>query len=89
MNGNFISYYENGKISWSGKFIDGKMEGEFNYYLKDGKLINTITYSENKEVGPFTVYHNWGGITKGVFDNYHETVILELFDETGKLIDKL
>lgn len=42
------AYYENGTIFYKGKYINGKKEGEWNYYSKDNKLVLTQAYKNGE-----------------------------------------
>jgi antitoxin component YwqK of YwqJK toxin-antitoxin module len=48
LHGTSCSYYKNGKLSTSGTYINGKMDGEYKFYNENGK-IRAITYYKNGE----------------------------------------
>ena len=49
--GKWSKSYPNGKVKYSGEFKDDKEVGTFSYYSKDGKLTQTIEYSQDGKVG--------------------------------------
>ena len=49
LNGEYESYYRNGKLSCKCTYIDDKLNGEYKSYYDDGKLFCTCTYIDGKE----------------------------------------
>ena len=47
INGDFISYYENGNISIEGQLDEGIYVGEWNYYDDDGSLNKIVIYGKD------------------------------------------
>ena len=47
-NGKYIEYYKNGKIKVQGNYKEGKREGEFKAFLKDGKGAGSVIYKDGK-----------------------------------------
>ena len=50
-NGNFVSYYPNGKKMEEGVYVDDKKEGKFTMYYSDGRLRETKNYIDGKKEG--------------------------------------
>lgn len=52
-NGTETRYYKNGEILYTGNYVDGKKDGEWNYYSTSKKLAAKVTYDKgtliNKE----------------------------------------
>lgn len=56
-NGDMLTYfYKDGKIRAIGKYIDGKMEGEWKFYRATGHFWQTGNFKANKKHGLFTRY---------------------------------
>ena len=47
-NGKYIEYYKNGNIKVQGNYKDGKREGEFKTFLRNGKSAGSIFYKDGK-----------------------------------------
>jgi antitoxin component YwqK of YwqJK toxin-antitoxin module len=43
-------YYDNTKLAWKGTFKDGKKDGEWEYYHRNGWKVKSITYKDDKQV---------------------------------------
>ncbi|WP_339879175.1 hypothetical protein [uncultured Algoriphagus sp.] len=75
-NGDFISFYPNGKISVSGSVKNKKMDGDWKFFDENGKHISTIQYKENTEK-TLTVRDKDGAVIvnngNGRFVSYYES----------------
>ena len=47
-NGKYIEYYKNGQIKVQGHYKDGKREGEFKTFLRNGKSTGSVFYKDGK-----------------------------------------
>lgn len=47
-NGKYIEYYKNWKIKVQGSYKEGKRDGEFKAFLKNGKSAGSVTYKDGK-----------------------------------------
>lgn len=47
-NGKYIEYYKNGQIKVQGSYKEGKRDGEFKAFLKNGKSAGFIIYKDGK-----------------------------------------
>ncbi|WP_029758089.1 toxin-antitoxin system YwqK family antitoxin [Fusobacterium nucleatum] len=47
-NGKYIEYYKNTKIKVQGNYKDGKRNGEFKTFLKNGKSAGSVIYKDDK-----------------------------------------
>ena len=47
-NGKYIEYYKNGKIKVQGNYKEGKRDGEFKAFLKNGKSAGAVIYKDGK-----------------------------------------
>ena len=47
-NGKYIEYYKNGQIKVKGSYKEGKRDGEFKAFLKNGKSAGSVFYKDGK-----------------------------------------
>ena len=47
-NGKYIEYYKNGQIKVQGSYKEGKRDGEFKAFLRDGKSVGSVFYKDGK-----------------------------------------
>ena len=47
-NGKYIEYYKNGQIKVQGSYKEGKRDGEFKAFLRDGKSAGSVFYKDGK-----------------------------------------
>lgn len=89
-HGDFLSYFPGNKLQTRGRYEDNKMVGDWKYFYKDGRLKEVVQFNENMENGPFIEYHKNGQLkARGTYyegDKRHG--LLELFNESGELIEK-
>ena len=46
--GTYYSYHKNGEVAYTGNFVAGKKDGDWNRYTEDKKLILTETYKNGE-----------------------------------------
>lgn len=70
LNGEYITYFENGNIKEKGRYYNGLKRGEWSEFYENGQIHKKEYYNENgKLTGPFEYYFEDGQIyQKG---NYH------------------
>ncbi|MDX2775795.1 hypothetical protein PV379_00290 [Streptomyces caniscabiei] len=63
-SGDILTYYfENGEIKAQGKFIDGKMQGEWMFYKKEGYLWQIGHFNEvGEQHGQWIRYNSDGSV---------------------------
>lgn len=62
-HGNWIFYFENGKVETKGKFHKGKRIGVWKYYYPNGKIRQKSRYSNKGErKGNWTAYDSIGNL---------------------------
>jgi len=61
-NGEYISYWENGKISSSGYFSNGKMNGLWNFWDSNGDIEGISGWKNDLKHGRWTAFYNSGQI---------------------------
>lgn len=65
INGYLVKYHANGKTLWSkGKFIEGKAEGYWEWYRRDGTLKRSGHFKHGEPVGEWTTYDSSGNVYK-------------------------
>lgn len=79
-------YYPDGKAIYKkGFFINGKEEGEWNFYYKSGKPRSTGSFKEGKVNGSFAAYYESGEVEqKGEYENGKLSKI-EFYTKNGSL----
>ena len=95
--GVYKDFFENGILKSEGKYVAGAMMGKWKFYYSSGKLKEIVEFKDNEENGPFEEYHENGKIkARGTYLSEENSLnpnkehgVLELFDETGKLIKKM
>ncbi len=75
-NGNFISFHPNGEIAVSGSVKNKKMDGDWNFFDENGKLISTIQYKDSigkiwtiKNKDGSVLVQNGAGRSLGYYEN--------------------
>ncbi len=89
--GSYQHFFEDGTLQLEGNYKDDKMCCEWKAYYPTSELKEIVTFKDNEENGPFTEYYKNGNLkTRGTYLNGdNEDGLLELFDESGKLIKKM
>jgi antitoxin component YwqK of YwqJK toxin-antitoxin module len=66
--GPWVSYHDNGQLSWKGTYQDGKEEGPWVRYYINGQLWSNGTFNQGKLDGPVVGYHDNGQLRlKGTY----------------------
>jgi|TARA_B110000261_G_scaffold163793_1_gene210837 antitoxin component YwqK of YwqJK toxin-antitoxin module len=62
--GKWVAYFEDSaSIAFTGHYKNGKPNGLFQYYFKNGKVRHTCVYKDGIENGPFTYWDKGGAIS--------------------------
>lgn len=71
LDGTVLTYFfENGEVKARGEYIDGKMEGRWLFYKKDGYLWQEGIFKTSEKHGPWVRYMPDGSIqSRAVFEN--------------------
>ncbi len=65
VDGFTIKYHANGKTVWSkGKIVDGKTNGYWEWYRKNGTLKRSGYFDMGKQVGEWITYNTNGKVYK-------------------------
>jgi antitoxin component YwqK of YwqJK toxin-antitoxin module len=57
LNGEYVSYYENGQVEQKCNYFDGLKHGEYVLYWSNGNVWTKCTYVHGKLHGEYTSYH--------------------------------
>jgi antitoxin component YwqK of YwqJK toxin-antitoxin module len=57
-------FYENGLPRFKGEYQNGKMNGYWEFYRKDGSLMRSGTFDEEKQVGVWKTFARDGSLVK-------------------------
>ena len=63
-NGEYISYWENGKMSSSGYFNNGKMDSLWNFWDSNGDIEGISNWKDGLKHGKWTAFYESGQIQK-------------------------
>ena len=86
LNGDYLSYHNNGKIQYKGQYVNGKKEGLFLSYYFEGVLIHEGKYINDNEEGEWKYYHKNGRInTSGICSKDKKQGIWRRYFENGTL----
>ena len=57
-------FYENGLPRFKGEYQNGKMHGFWEFYRKDGSLMRSGSFIEDRQVGTWTTYDRNGSVVR-------------------------
>ena len=63
-NGKYICKYADGTIQSTGQHVDGKMDGYWEWFRKDGTKMRSGSFELDKQVGKWTTYNRGGDVVK-------------------------
>jgi antitoxin component YwqK of YwqJK toxin-antitoxin module len=87
LSGEYLEYFQNGKLAEKGTYTDDVRDGVFEYYYESGQLEKKVEYRKGKLIGPYAEYYENGTLCiSAVFDDGFPQGEVKLFDETGKLL---
>lgn len=83
-------FYDDGKKEVTGKFDpEGKKDGHWTYWYKDGKVWSECDFQSGKKSGMSTVYFDNGQKRyEGMYENDKQIGIWRFWDESGKLVQE-
>jgi uncharacterized protein YdhG (YjbR/CyaY superfamily) len=55
-NGTYLSLYDNGQLKSKGKYRDGKMHGDWQFFRRDGSLMRSGRLEADQPVGDWITY---------------------------------
>lgn len=58
------TYYANGKIKFSGWYLDGEMHGAWTWYRTDGSTMRSGQFDRGRQIGVWRTHDRAGGIVK-------------------------
>lgn len=91
MDGEHFVFYPSGAKLIESNFTAGKMNGLLIKYFEDGQIMESVTFKDNVETGPFKEYYANGQVQwDGVYlDGDKEFGLLKQYSEEGALIKKM
>ena len=82
-------YHINGVLKMSGKFLNGKREGEWKAYFDNEQLQSTGVFKNGLRIGVANVYFSNGQLRyQGYYENDKETGHWKFYNEEGKLVEE-
>lgn len=66
LHGFHFLFYNNGNLSQSNSFVDGKIEGNAFYFLPDGSVYSTLTSKDSKPINGTSIGHFQTGPDKTI-----------------------
>jgi len=85
-----VHYFENKQEYTSGGYKDGKKDGKWYSFFRDGSLQSEISYSDGKEHGAYLINREDGKpMIKGHYDHGNCDETWYWYDENGKEIKKI
>lgn len=83
-----ISYYDDGKINFRGKFKDDLKDGRWESFFMSGALKTVNNYEKNTYVGEYLQYHENGQISlKGQYKNGKPSGEWNYYNAEGEIVD--
>ena len=80
-------FHLNGKLKMTGKFLNGKREGEWKAYFNNEQLQSTGTFDNGIQIGETIVYFPNGKLRyEGQYKNNKESGHWKFYNEKGKLV---
>lgn len=87
MNGDYVSYYENGKTNSQGKYKDGVQIGNWVYYNKYGEKTEEMFYDEKgKKTGLYKQYDIDGILFNEIDYKNGNPIAYRFFDKNGTVL---
>lgn len=80
-------FHLDGKLKMTGKFLNGKREGEWKAYFNNNQLQSIGAFKNGERIGPAKVYFPTGKLRyEGQYENNKEVGHWKFYNEEGKLI---
>jgi antitoxin component YwqK of YwqJK toxin-antitoxin module len=80
-------FHPNGKLKMTGKFLNGKREGEWKAYFNNDQLQSLGTFVNGIQIGVTKVYFPNGKLRyEGQYDNNKESGHWKFYNEQGDLV---
>jgi antitoxin component YwqK of YwqJK toxin-antitoxin module len=82
-------FHINGELKMSGKFLNGKREGEWKAYFDNKQLQSSGVYKDGLRTGLAKIYYPDGQLyIDGFYENGKQTGHWKFYNEAGKLVDE-
>ena len=59
-----IDHYDNGKVRFRGANLDGKMDGPWKFFRRDGSLMRSGAFERGKQIGVWRTFDRTGKVLK-------------------------
>lgn len=59
-----VEYYDNGQVKFRGAEVDGKPDGPWEFYRRDGSLMRKGHFEAGEQVAEWTTYDREGRVVK-------------------------
>jgi antitoxin component YwqK of YwqJK toxin-antitoxin module len=59
-----LDRYDNGKTRYRGQNLDGKMQGAWKFYRRDGSLMRSGKFDQGRQIGVWRTYDRSGALIK-------------------------
>ena len=80
-------FHQNGELKMSGKFVNGKRDGEWNAYFENKQIQSSGTFKEGKRTGTAKIYFSNGQLMyEGFYENNKEVGHWNFYNEQGRLV---
>jgi antitoxin component YwqK of YwqJK toxin-antitoxin module len=89
LDGEHISYFQNGQIKRKGSYNNGQLNGKWTNYNEDGKLVFEVEYKNDTLIGRFISWYSTGVIKeKGSYLNNRKIGSWIHYDQAGMILAK-
>ncbi len=86
--GNFTSFYPNGKVLMTGEMKNNRNEGEWKYFYDNGQVESLGLFKDDRADGKWEWYYPDGTLKQtGYFDAGQRDSLWKTYDTSGTLID--
>ena len=58
------TYYPNGRMKFTGWYLDGEMHGEWQWYRTDGSVMRTGAFDRGRQIGVWRTFDRAGRVVK-------------------------
>jgi antitoxin component YwqK of YwqJK toxin-antitoxin module len=81
-----INFYASGKMMESGRFVNGKMDGNWTAYAENGVRISEAFYKNGEKSGEWRIYDDSGALRYKILYDANRIVSAVNFDANGNSI---
>lgn len=59
-----VDYYDNGNVRFQGSEVDGKPDGRWEFFRRDGSIMRSGNFKAGEQVGEWVTYDRQGNVKK-------------------------